>query len=327
MPKKNPLLVEHRAVTARGPPWAIEESAITIPPEDTKCPREGRFGSVCLATFNDSRLIALRCLQPQCMPKSDSFPLYMGLVAGISKKCPYLVDIIGGCVCHSPSLHFKIAMERMETSLRDKLEKGGGGVITDYEVYKKIALDAARGLHYLHDLQPPCIHGSLTSGNVLLSVEKCTESTKAAMKSDKIKKEKFVVRSPIEPDSFYLVSAKISDFCCSILHEEIGSVPSIEVYRAPEAGSTKSYSTKEQDVFAYGVLLLEMRLTEDKTRLSSGISRRLNRDAALSSLKSSLPKLDDRTVPPVYFLARNCTNSSREERPNMGVVVDTLAKE
>ena len=313
--------------TGSDPSLEIQESDIDMI-KGSEYPRNGRFGQVSLATHKGV-VIALRCVSAQCTD-DVKFARYLdammdlaNLRSGneVSEKCPNLVDVIGGCVCHRP-LHYKIAMERMETSLRDKLEKR---VISNDEVYKKIALDVACGLHYLHSFPVAFYHGTLTSGNVLLKVEECDESTKT-MTGKAIKSQHFVVDNhfvvdrPIVPSSHYLVVAKISDFCRDILNERRGSSPSIEAYKAPET-DREQVPTEKQDVFAYGVLLLDMLLTESSTRMSVGASSRLDRKKALNSFQHAIGKNTK-----LLDLVQECTEEKPTARPEnlMQRAVDTF---
>ena len=303
----------------------IQESDIV---EESEYPRNGRFGRVILATHKGVP-IALRSVSTQCTD-DVRFDRYLDAMIqlaklrkgdDVSEKCPNLVYVIGAC--HRPTFPFKIAMERMETSLRDKLERC---VISNDDVYKKIALDVACGLHYLHSFPGAAFyHGTLTSGNVLLKVEECDKSTKTMTGKD-IKTQHFVVDKPFVVDrpvnhsSHYLVVAKISDFCRDILNEKGGSSPSIEAYEAPEA-DREQIPTEKQDVFAYGVLLLDMRLTESSTRKSVGASSLLDRKKALNSFQHAIGKDIN-----LFNLVQECTKEKPTARPEnlMQRAVDTF---
>ena len=320
---KNSPVPNQNNSTDSGPPLEIhvliQESDIAKD-SDRECPKSGRFGRVSFATHKGNP-IALRSLSARCTD-DVKFRDYLKTVVTLAKcrsgngESEYLVHVIGGYICTNP-FGYKIAMERMETSLRDKLERC---IITDDEVYKKIALDVARGLRYLHRSDPSQYHGGLTSANVLLSVKEYAESDKAesdkaAMTGVKIRTQHFVVDgSVIEDSSRYSVVAKISDFCCDMLAKEATeSSPNIDIYKAPEGHRI----TEERDVYAYGVLLLEMGIAEHKIKeaVFSG-----KPDEKLRSL------LSHDNIRPASFkdFAERCTKKSPRERPKMEEVVEKL---
>ncbi|KAL5997841.1 hypothetical protein ACLOJK_008773 [Asimina triloba] len=114
----------------------------------------------------------------------------------------------------------------------DRYTGAHGGVSKlDWETRMRIALDAARGLEYLHErVNPPVIHRDFKSSNILL---------------DK---------------NFH---AKVSDFGLAKLgSEKAGGHVSTRVlgtqgYVAPEYALTGHLTTKS-DVYSYGVVLLEL---------------------------------------------------------------------
>jgi len=95
------------------------------------------------------------------------------------------------------------------------------------ELIKSIALDTARGMNYLHNLNPPILHRDLKSHNLLVD-------------------EKWMV--------------KVCDFGLSTVMEQFNTTMTAcgtPAWTAPEVLRTERYTTK-CDVYSFGVVLWEM---------------------------------------------------------------------
>lgn len=89
----------------------------------------------------------------------------------------------------------------------------------------KIAEDVAHGLAYIHQVSS-LIHGNLKSSNVLLGVD---------------------------------FEACITDYCLALFADSSFSEdPDSAAYKAPEARSSSHKCTAKSDVYAFGVLLIEL---------------------------------------------------------------------
>ena len=136
---------------------------------------------------------------------------------------PNLIQFIGATM----EGEMMIVMELMATSLRSQLER---------EMYfqpllvKAISLDVARGLNYLHLIQPdPIVHRDISSANVLL--------------------ENFTLHS---------WKAKLTDYgSVNLLRQLRTENPGSPAYAAPEASNPRLQSPK-MDMFSFGALVLEM---------------------------------------------------------------------
>ena len=95
---------------------------------------------------------------------------------------------------------------------------------------KAISLDVARGLNYLHLIQPdPIVHRDISSANVLL--------------------EKFTLHS---------WRAKLTDYgSVNLLRQLRTENPGSPAYAAPEASNPRRQSPK-MDIYSFGALVLEM---------------------------------------------------------------------
>jgi serine/threonine protein kinase len=136
--------------------------------------------------------------------------------------------------CH-PLYLFVIIVKYLTFEFTDKLyfsdRPGRNGPPLTWAQRLKIAVDVARGLNYLHfDRAVP--HGNLKATNVLLDT----------------------------PD----MNARVADYCLHRLMTQAGTIEQILDagvlgYRAPElAASKKPMPSFKSDVYAFGVILLEL---------------------------------------------------------------------
>ena len=136
---------------------------------------------------------------------------------------PNLIQFIGATMEED----MMIVMELMATSLRSQLRR---------EMYfqpllvKAISLDVARGLNYLHLIQPdPIVHRDISSANVLLEVIQLNQWR-----------------------------AKLTDYgSVNLLRQLRTENPGSPAYAAPEASNPRLQSPK-MDIYSFGALVLEM---------------------------------------------------------------------
>ena len=148
-----------------------------------------------------------------------------------------------------------IVMEKMPTSLESRLMSKGP--ITDKSEFLKIAIGVASGLHHIHNLESPMVHGRIHPRNVFLDSE---------------------------------MNAKISDAGYYYLDKEAGLSPTVgmEAYQAFEAQKLHSgYYRYGADVFSFGVLLIEM------YTLNKLSAAKKERPKALDEVKNGWPELHD----------------------------------
>ena len=174
-----------------------------------------------------------------------------------------------------------ILTELMPTSLRKELEKRE----LSREQVISICQDVCRGLSYMHQWRPhPIIHRDISSGNVLL-----------------------------EPLSNGW-RAKISDYGSANFTNLVLTTasPGCPSYAAPEARSPDDHSPK-MDVFSFGVLLVEMSLSEFPESTTA------NRAAQIRRIH----------WPAMVSLIERCIRGSPRDRPNTsdimsGAVLDMM---
>ncbi|KAG9153595.1 hypothetical protein Leryth_008532, partial [Lithospermum erythrorhizon] len=142
---------------------------------------------------------------------------------------PNIITLLGYCIHEETKM---LVYELMENgSLDSQLHGTSHGAALTWHIRMKIALDAARGLEYLHEhCNPPVIHRDLKSSNILLDSN---------------------------------LNAKLSDFGLAI-QDGLQNRNNIKLsgtlgYVAPEY-LLDGKLTDKSDVYAFGVVLLELLL-------------------------------------------------------------------
>ena len=158
----------------------------------------------------------------------------------------------------------------------------------------RIALDMAKGMHFLHSLRPPIIHNDLKSPNVLLS--------------------------SMDPDA--PIVAKISDFGLSMRMSKMYTrLVDNPVWIAPEIMRGATYDTKA-DVYAYGVMLWEMlerRGFFEEVVFNSELERKV--------MAGERPVIENDTLPEYEKLIRACWDNDPLRRPpfeNIAALLEQL---
>ncbi|THF94774.1 hypothetical protein TEA_007162 [Camellia sinensis var. sinensis] len=133
---------------------------------------EGSYGRVYYANLNNGKAVAVKKLDVAAEPESNvEFLTQVSMVSRL--KHDNLVELLGYCV----EGNLRVLAYDFATmgSLHDILHGRKGvqgaqpGPVLDWMQRVRIAVDAARGLEYLHEkVQPSVIHRDIRSSNVLL---------------------------------------------------------------------------------------------------------------------------------------------------------------
>ncbi|KAL0884537.1 hypothetical protein Bca101_008518 [Brassica carinata] len=280
---------------------------------------EGSYGRVYYATLNDGVAVALKKLD--VAPEAESDAEFLSQVSMVSRlKHENLTQLLGFCV----DGNLRVLAYEFATmgSLHDILHGRKGvqgaqpGPTLEWTTRVKIAVEAARGLEYLHEKsQPPVIHRDIRSSNILL---------------------------------FEDYKAKIADFNLSNqAPDNAARLHSTRVlgtfgYHAPEYAMTGQL-TQKSDVYSFGVVLLEL-LTgrkpvdhtmprgqqslvtwSDVNGYYAQATPRLSEDKVKQCIDPKL-KADypPKAVAKLAAVAALCVQYESEFRPNMSIVVKAL---
>ncbi|CAL5059304.1 unnamed protein product [Urochloa decumbens] len=202
-----------------------------------------------------------------------------------------------------------LVYEYMENGSLDRwLRGGGGGAVLDWPTRLGVAIDAARGLAYMHEeCERPVMHRDVKSSNILL-----------------------------DPG----FRAKIADFGLARMLVNSGEPESVSVaggtfgYMAPECGRGAKVNEKV-DVYSFGVVLLELvtgRAANDGEAewcLVEWAWRRYKaggmlHDVVDASIRDRAVHVGDAVA--VFLLGVVCTAEDAASRPSMKLVLQQLLR-
>ncbi|RDX81659.1 putative leucine-rich repeat receptor-like protein kinase, partial [Mucuna pruriens] len=258
----------------------------------------GGFGKVYKGTLPNGQVVAIKRAQKESMQGKVEFKAEIELLSRVHHK--NLVSLMGFCFEQGEQM---LVYEYVPNgSLKDALS-GKSGIRLDWIRRLKVALGAARGLAYLHELaNPPIIHRDIKSNNILL--DDC-------------------------------LNAKVSDFGLSKSMVDRGKdhvttqVKGTMGYLDPEYYMSQQLSEKS-DVYSFGVLMMELisarrplergkyivkevRKAFDRTKDLYGLHEIIDPAIGLTSTLSGFDKFVDMTL--------KCVEESSAERPKMSDVV------
>ncbi|KAJ4751365.1 Leucine-rich repeat protein kinase family protein [Rhynchospora pubera] len=263
----------------------------------------GGYGKVYRGTLGNGQLVAVKRAQEGSSQGSHEFRTEIELLQRVHHK--NLVSLVG--FCFEKGEQMLIYEYVPNGTLKDSLS-GKSGVHLDWRRRLRVALGAAKGIAYLHELaDPPIVHRDIKSSNVLLDEN---------------------------------LNAKVSDFGLS---KSLGAdgkghittqVKGTMGYLDPEYYMTQQLTDKS-DVYSFGVLLLE--LITGKKPLKRGryivreVKALLDPSNDLSNLKTLLDPSLGLTTSVGGFeqyinLALRCVDENSADRPTMSEVVNWLEK-
>ncbi|XP_038893652.1 putative serine/threonine-protein kinase-like protein CCR3 [Benincasa hispida] len=275
----------------------------------------GSFGVVYKGELSDGSEVAIKRGETEDNEKTEdpqekqnAFISELATVLRLNHK--HLVGMVGYCQENDERL---LVYEYMPNgSLHDHLhnKEEDGLLLNTWKMRIKIALDAARGIEYLHNYAvPPIIHRDIKSSNILLDRN---------------------------------FTAKVSDFGLSLMRQPETSTESAVGgtigYIDPEYYVSK-ISTAKSDVYGLGIVLLEL-LTGKKAvfKNSGGGGPVTVAEFAVARIGGGeLWNVVDKrvraaemkeveAVEMVAYTAMHCVNLEGEERPNITDIVDNLEK-
>jgi len=271
---------------------------------------EGSYGRVYYAVLDNGTKMAVKKLDSTENEATNEFLTQVSLVSRL--KHENFVDMLGYCT----ERNLRIVAFEFATmgSLHDVLHGRKGvqgaqpGPALDWMQRVKIAVDAAKGLEYLHEkVQPSIVHRDIRSSNILL---------------------------------FEDFKAKIADFNLSNQAPDMAArLHSTRVlgtfgYHAPEYAMTGQL-TQKSDVYSFGVVLLELltgRKPVDHTMprgqqsLVTWATPRLTEDKVKQCVDPRLMgEYPAKGLAKLAAVAALCVQYEAEFRPNMSIVVKALS--
>ncbi|XP_042507785.1 serine/threonine-protein kinase-like protein CCR4 [Macadamia integrifolia] len=281
----------------------------------------GSFGSVYRATLEDGRDVAIK--RAEVMVSTS--PLYAGGVkkqddkdhaflselANLSRlNHKNLVQLYG--YCDEANERVLVYEFMVNGTLHDHLHTFTESPIRSWATRIKVALDAARGIEYLHTYAvPQIIHRDIKSSNILLNVQWI---------------------------------AKVSDFGLSLMgpdneeaHISLRAAGTVG-YMDPSYYKYQQLCTKS-DVYSFGVVLLELLsgLKAIHRNEETGLPRNVVHYMVPYIVRDEIHRVLDPKLPPptpceieavvyVGYLAADCVVSDGQDRPSMTEIVDSLER-
>lgn len=275
----------------------------------------GSFGTVYKGKLADGRKVATKRAKTRRFQENNdgAFESELALLSRVHHK--HLVGLIGFCQEMDERL---LVYEYMSNGslydhLHNKSSEIGTNILTSWKTRIKIALDAARGIEYLHSYAvPPIIHRDIKSSNILLNSH---------------------------------WTARVSDFGLSLLSPEsdfesmstkaVGTIGYID----PEY-YVLNVLTPKSDVYGFGVVLLEIltgkkaifKNEDDGTGPLSVVDFAVPLLAAGQLFKvldkrARLPEMNEaEALELLATFAVHCVSLEGKERPNMSDIVTNLEK-
>ncbi|KAG0459565.1 hypothetical protein HPP92_022693 [Vanilla planifolia] len=264
---------------------------------------EGGFGSVYKGVLSDGSLIAVKQLSSKSKQGNREFVNEIGMISALNH--PNLVKLFGCCTEGNQLL---VIYEYMENNSLAQALFGPevNRLSLDWPTRKRICLDIARGMAYLHEeSRIRIVHRDIKATNILLDKD---------------------------------LNAKISDFGLAKLIEEENTHISTRIagtagYMAPEY-AMRGYLTDKAHVYSFGVVMLEIVSGKSNTNFKpKGESVYLLDWAYVLQERGNLLELVDPNLGTNYSpdealqmleLTVSCANPSPTLRPTMSTVMSIL---
>ncbi|KAF8019249.1 hypothetical protein BT93_G0044 [Corymbia citriodora subsp. variegata] len=261
----------------------------------------GGYGKVYRGTLPTGNLVAIKRAQQGSMQGGVEFKNEIELLSRVHHK--NLVSLVGFCFEQGEQL---LVYEFLPNGTLKESLSGKSGIRLDWARRLRVAIGAARGLAYLHELaNPPIIHRDIKSTNILLDDH---------------------------------LNAKVADFGLSKLMGEgerghvTTQVKGTMGYLDPEYYMTQQL-TEKSDVYSFGILMLELLTARRPIERGRYIVREvrvlMNKDKDLYNLQGILdPAIGLGTslkgLESFVELAMRCVEESGADRPTMGEVVKEI---
>ncbi|KAK4430238.1 putative leucine-rich repeat receptor-like protein kinase [Sesamum alatum] len=268
---------------------------------------KGGFGTAYKAILDDGNVVSVKRLKDLTLNGKKEFEQQMEVLGRL--RHPNLVGLKAYYFARDEKLLVHDYMPNGNLFWLLHGNRGPGRTPLDWTMRLKIAAGAARGLAFLHDSCKSLrlVHGNIKSTNVLID--------KAG-------------------------NAQLSDFGLSVFVPP-SSLPKSNGYRAPEAALDGRKLTQKSDVYAFGVLLLELLTGKcpsvvdhngpgmgyngvlDLPRWVQSVVRE-EWTAEVFDLELMRYKDIEEELVGLLQIAMACTQASPDQRPNMNHIVKMI---
>ncbi|XP_062518847.1 dual specificity protein kinase shkA-like [Corticium candelabrum] len=286
--------------------WQIHEDEVTA----REILGTGASGSVYKAFYRNIT-VAVKKMVAVGLPKSiEDFETEIMFMRTVRHK--NIVLFIGAGKSQPGDVPF-LVMEYMERgSLKNVLYDLS--IDIDYERKLSFAMDSARGMHFLHTLEPPRIHRDLKSDNLLVSKDWIVKVADFGLGRDVTGNvtrngQKMRRRRPSDQEYISLLPKRNG-----LSYAGVGT----ERWRAPELSLREPYDTAV-DVYSFGIVLWEIWTRElpfDQYRFDYQVS-----DAVLRKERPEIPRDCPQSL---AMIMKNCWSPRPSDRLSFGQVISQL---
>ncbi|TYJ25918.1 hypothetical protein E1A91_A07G081700v1 [Gossypium mustelinum] len=259
---------------------------------------KGTFGTTYKATLEMGLVVAVKRIKDVAVPEKE---LEAKMVAVGAMDHHNLVPLRAYYFSGDEKLLVYDYMPMGSLSALLHGNKGAGRTPLNWDTRSSIALEAARGITYLHSKGPLISHGNIKSSNILLTTS---------------------------------YEARVSDFGLAQFAGPTSNPNRVDGYRAPEVTDTRKVSQKA-DVYSFGILLLELLtgkasthtlLNEDGVDLPRWVQSVVREEWTAEVFDLELlrdPNVEEDMVQ-LLQLAIDCTAQYPDKRPSMANVTSTI---
>ncbi|KAI9096399.1 hypothetical protein K1719_026118 [Acacia pycnantha] len=260
----------------------------------------GGYGKVYQAVLPSGELVAIKRASQESMQGAVEFKTEIELLSRVHHK--NLVGLVG--FCYDKGEQMLVYEYVPNGTIMDSLS-GKSGIRMNWIRRLKVAVGAARGLAYLHELaDPPIIHRDIKSSNILLDDH---------------------------------LNAKVADFGLSKLKDSDRGHITTQVkgtmgYMDPEYYMTQQL-TEKSDVYSFGITMLELvtarKPIEQGKFIVREVLRIMDRSKELYNLHALIDPMikqegNPKGLEKFVDLALKCVKDHAEERPTMADVVKEI---
>ncbi|KAJ0007214.1 hypothetical protein Pint_29557 [Pistacia integerrima] len=264
--------------------------------------REGGFGKVYLGVLKYNTKVAVKVLSDTSKQGYKEFRAEAELLRSVHNK--HLLYLIGYC---DEDEHKALIYEFMENgNLKNRLKEQTDADFLSWKVRLNIAIDAAKGLEYLHNVsKPPIVHRDLKTSNILIDEK---------------------------------MRAKLADFGLSRVVTESGPNSTNPAgtfgYIDPTIRLSKTL-TRKVDVYSFGIILFElitgkpavidMDLGSDAYHILEWVIPEIERGAIQNIIDPRLQgQFNANAVQKMANAACSCARPTVDERPDISDVLAEL---
>ncbi|CAK8571011.1 unnamed protein product [Lathyrus sativus] len=268
----------------------------------------GSLGPVYRAELPDNKFLAVKNIQMAGLSFSEE-EKFLDVVCTSSRlKHPNIVALKGYCLEHGQHL---LVYDYVRNLTLDNALHSAAYKPLSWGLRLRISLSIAQALDYLHStFSPPVAHGNLKAANILLDENLIPRVTDCGL----------AILKPLTNTTAKIRASEISI-------KDTG-------YNSPDHGQPGISNTKS-DVFAFGVLLLELLsgrkpfesfMPKEEQYLANWASSRLHDSESLEQMVDPAIKrtFSSKALSRYADIISLCTQPVKEFRPPMSEIVDSL---